>query len=515
MEISRLLRILGKRWTLIVAFILLGVAGGALAAIVTPVKYSASTRLFVGVQIAPGSSSSDLVQGNNFAAQKVASYVDVATSPRVLDPVIAVLKLKTTSADLARDVTATTQVNSVVIEIATLADTPAVATTLSRSIAESFANVVVNQIEKPADGSTSPVKVEILQPAVAPQSPALPILPFNLALGALLGLVIGFVVALATGLLDRRLHSRSAIERVATLPTLGAIGADRRSRKRPIISPDTLRSIRAEEFRGLRTNLQYINFDGHMRSFLVTSSVPGEGKTSTVVNLAIMLSESGASVALIDADLRMPRLAAYLDLDSSSGLSDVLVGRITVEEALRPWGQRAAVMVLPSGPTPPNPSELLGSTAMMRVVAELESKFDYVLVDAPPVLPVTDTVVLSREIDGTILVAEVNRVQENQLLSAIEMLETGGTTPVGLVITKIPKHGPDARRYAAGHFYENHRPSRPSLENRAPGTRLGQGTGAGAGTGADTVTGVGGEPGTSVDVDGRGLNATSGTTRQP
>lgn len=449
MEIGRLLRILGKRWTLIVAFILLGIAGGAAAAIVTPVKYSASTRLFVGVQIAPGSTSSDLVQGNNFAAQKVASYVDVATSPRVLDPVIAALKLRTTAADLARDVTATTQVNSVVIEIATLSDTPLGATLLSKSVAESFANVVVNQIEKPADGSTSPVKVEILQPAVAPKSAAFPILPLNLAIGALSGLIIGFVVALASGLLDRRLHSRAAIERVTGLPTVGAIGVDRRSKKRPVIWPDQLRSIRAEEFRGLRTNLQYVNFDGQIRSFLVTSSVPGEGKSTTVANLAIILAESGASVALVDADLRMPHLANYLGLDTSSGLTDVLVGRITVGEALRPWGQRDAIMVLPAGRTPPNPSELLGSVAMIQVLAELETRFDYVLLDAPPVLPVTDAVVLSRETDATILIAEVNRVQENQLLSAIEMLRTGGTTPVGVVITSLPKRGSDAGRYAS------------------------------------------------------------------
>ncbi|MBC7518011.1 MAG: polysaccharide biosynthesis tyrosine autokinase [Microbacteriaceae bacterium] len=453
MEIGRLLRILGTRWTVIVAFILLGIAGGAAAAVVTPVKYSASTRLFVGVQIAPGSSSSDLVQGNNFAAQKVASYVDVATSPRVLDPVIGILKMKTTAADLAREVTASTQVNSVVIEIAALAETPRSAAVLSRTIAESFANVVVNQIEKPADGSTSPVKVEILQPAVAPKTAAFPILPLNLAIGALSGLIIGFTLALAFGLLDRRLHSRSAVERVAGLPTIGVIGTDRVSRKHPIISSQLLRGIRAEEFRGLRTNLQYLNFAGQLKSFLVTSSVSGEGKTSTVANLATILAESGATVAVVDADLRMPHLAELLNLDASSGLTDVLVGRITVAEALRPWGQRAAVVILPAGNIPPNPSELLGSTAMTAVLAELSQNFDYVLIDAPPVLPVTDAVVLSREADATILVAEVNRVQESQLLAAIEMLRVGGTTPVGMVVTRVPRRGPDSRRYAFSGYY--------------------------------------------------------------
>jgi capsular exopolysaccharide synthesis family protein len=442
MELKRLVRILRKRWILIVAFTLLGVVGGAAAALLTPVQYESSTRVFVAAQIQIGSTPGDLVQGNNFVVQRLPYYLEVATSPRVLDPVIASLGLNESAVDLTQRVTATTQPGSAVIEIAALASTAGAAQQLAQAVSESFTDVVINQLETPADGSASPVTVGVLDPAVAPDNPALPLLYLNLAVGLVIGLLGGFLIALILGLLDRRIYNRDDIERLTVVPVLGGIPLD--ARATPIIMPEGASTARAEAFRVLRTNLEFADADTSRRSLLVTSSVSGEGKTTTLVNLAIVLAESGATVAVIDADLRTPRLADYLGLDADRGLTDVLVGDVQLKESLQSWGTLHPLTVLSSGRIPTNPSELLGSVAMGTVLDVLSSSYDYVLVDAPSVLSVTDAAVLSRWTGGTILVVGASRVREPELIAAFDALEAVGTTPLGLVLAMLPTRGPDA-----------------------------------------------------------------------
>lgn len=453
MELNKLGRILRKSWILIVSFMLLGAAGGAIASLLTPVQYASSTQMFVAVAIEPGSTSGDLVQGNNFAAQKVASYVTVVTSARVLDPVIEELNLDTTAEDLARQVTATVEPLSVVMDVEALAESPGAATKLARAISASFTNVVVNEIEKPIDGSPSPVKVEILQPAVAPEDPALPQVPLNIAIGAAVGLVVGVLVAIALGFSDRRVHGRADLESVTARPVLGAIVADPHAKRRPLIVQEDPRSPRAEAFRTLRTNLQFVGIDGETKSLVITSSVAGEGKTTTAANLAIVLAESGSSVLLLDADLRAPRVATYLEIEGSVGLTDVLVGRYPLADVVQVWGPRHELHVLAAGRIPPNPSDLLGSKAMADLLGTLTDTYDYVLVDAPPVLPVTDAAVLSRMTSGTLLVVGAGRVKENEVHAALEALHTVGTTPLGVVLTMLPTRGPDATPYGGAGAY--------------------------------------------------------------
>ena len=442
MELKRLVRILRKRWILIVAFTLLGVVGGAAAALLTPVQYQAATRVFVAAQIQNGSTPGDLVQGNNFVVQKLPYYLDVATSPRVLDPVIARLGLNESAVDLAERVTATTQPGSAVIELSALASTADAAQQLAQAVSESFTDVVINQLEKPADGGASPVTVGVLDPAVAPNNPALPQLYLNLAVGLFIGLLGGLLTALILGLLDRRIYNRDDIERLTVVPVLGGIPLE--ARANAIISPDGASTARAEAFRVLRTNLEFADADTSRRSLVVTSSVSGEGKTTTLVNLAIVLAESGATVAVIDADLRTPRLADYLGLDADHGLTDVLRGDVQLKESLQSWGAEHPLTVLSSGKIPTNPSELLGSTAMGTVLDVLSSSYDYVLLDAPSVLAVTDAAVLSRWTGGTILVVGANRVREPELLAAFDALKAVGTTPLGVVLAMVPTRGPDA-----------------------------------------------------------------------
>jgi len=444
-EPNRFLRILRRGWVYVVALALVGVAGGAVASALTDVQYTSTTRLYVAVQIEAGSTTGDLVQGNNFAVQKVLSYTDVVTSPRVLDAVVDDLSLDTTAQDLARDVTAEVQPNSVIISIIATADSAAEAAELSTATADNFSDVVVNQLDVPADGGASPVKVEVLQPAVEPDSPSAPQWPLNLAAGLLIGLVVGVALAVAVGLLDRRVHGRADLTRVASLPVLGTVHTDPRLRRRPLAVRDDPSGPTAEELRTLRTNVQSVGFEGGARSLVVTSPLESAEKSAVVANLALSLADAGSNVIVVDADLRTPRLATLFDVARSGGLSEVLTRRSSLDDAIRSAGPRLAV--LSAGAAVPNPSELLGSAEMASVTAALASRFDYVLIDAAPVLPVTDAAVLSRLAGATVLEVGAGRVRDDEIAAALESLDDAGGATIGAVLTSVPVRGPDAGAY--------------------------------------------------------------------
>ncbi|MFW8745217.1 CpsD/CapB family tyrosine-protein kinase, partial [Mesorhizobium japonicum] len=222
--------------------------------------------------------------------------------------------------------------------------------------------------------------------------------------------------------------------------------------RRPLIVHDDPNSARAEAFRSLRTNLQFLDVEGGPRSFVIASAIPEEGKTTTAANLAIAIAQSGARVAVVDADLRRPRLAGYLGLEGAVGLSDVLIGRVPLTDALQPWGN-VPLMVLPAGTRPPNPSELLGSRAMELLLQVLEREFDTVLIDVPPLLPVTDGALLAKQTRGALLLVAAGRVRRDELAGAIRALENVDAHLSGLILTMLPVKGPDAYgRYGYGRY---------------------------------------------------------------
>ncbi|SDK42805.1 capsular exopolysaccharide family [Cryobacterium psychrotolerans] len=447
MELKDYVRIFHKSWILILACMLLGIAGAAASSIATTPKYVASTQLYISVQSAAGAATGDLVQGTSFARQAVTSYVDVVNSAIVLDEVIAELKLDLTAGQLASMVASSSPLNTVLIDISVTNSDPELAAKIANSVGQNFSKIVVEKLEKPdGEDAVSPVKIETIQPAIAPTKPASPNVPLNIALGLLVGLALGIGFAVLRSVLDTRIHSLRDIELVTESPMLGGITFDPEAKKRPLVVHADPKNPRAESFRSLRTNLQFVNVEGGPRSFVVTSSVPGEGKSTTTANLAIALAETGARVALIDGDLRLPRLAEYLGIEGGVGLTDVLIGRAELADVLQKWG-RGKLFVLPSGRVPPNPSELLGSAAMARLLASLTEQFDIVLIDAPPLLLVTDAAVLSKLCGGALMVVASGRTKRNELAAAVKALERVGSRLVGVVITMLPTKGPDSYGY--------------------------------------------------------------------
>jgi succinoglycan biosynthesis transport protein ExoP len=444
-ELRDYLVVLRRSWLIIVACTVIGAAVGMIVSLTTPTTYRASTQLFVAVQNT--GAASDLALSTSFGRQAVTSYVTVIPTAIVLDPVIEELDLDGTSRDLAGRVSASAPRNSQVIEITVTDRSPSEAAQIANAVAASFADAVATQLERPAGtDASSKVRIESLAPATVPTDPAAPNGRLNVALGLLVGLAAGVGVAVLRAVLDTRVHTSADVEAVLEAPILGGVPFDPDSAKRPLIVQASPRDPRAEAFRRIRTNLQFLGSGDGPPVFVVTSASPAEGKTTTAANLALTLAEIGARVALIDADLRKPRVADLFALEGAVGLSDVLTGRAQLSQVMQPSGA-GKLFLLPAGAIPPNPAELLGSKAMRGALRDLKQAFDYVLIDAPPALAVTDAAIVSRLATGVIVVAASGSTRTPALQNAATALAAVDARLLGVVLTKLPTKGPDSYGY--------------------------------------------------------------------
>lgn len=451
MELREYIRILHRHWIIIVSVTALAAAAGLGWSLLKTPVYEATTQLYVAVRASDSGVVGELAQGTTYARQAVTSFVDVVDSAVVLDRVIDELGLHTTSERLAPRLSASVPANTVIISITVSDEEPTQAAAIANAVGRNFTDVVVGQLEKPDGTAPSLVRIKTIQPALVPATPSSPNLPLNVGLGALIGLIVGIVFAILRTLTDTRIHSAHDIEQVTDTPVLGGIAFDPDAKTRPLVVHADPSNPRAESFRALRTALQFLQIDddGGARSFVVTSARPGEGKSTTTANLAIALADSGASVALVDGDLRRPMIAAHMGIEGGVGLTDVLIGRAQLGDLLQRWG-RADLFVLPAGRIPPNPSELLGSQAMRRTLATLAESFDYVLIDAPPLLLVTDAAVVSKHTSGALVLAAARSTTRPQLKSAIKMLDAIGSRVLGVVVTMLPAKGVYGYGYGYG-----------------------------------------------------------------
>jgi succinoglycan biosynthesis transport protein ExoP len=453
-ELKDYIRVIRKRWRIILAAALVVVAGAALVTALSPKVYQAQTQLFVSTS--GGSDSSALLSGSNFTQQRVLSYANVITTPTVLDPVIGTLKLNTTAAQLGDQISATVPLNTVLIEVAVTNTDPRVAAQVADAVGKQFTQTVAD-LESVNKGQSSPVKVSIVSAPTVPTAPISPKPTRNLALGVVLGLLLGLGLALLRDLLDTTIKGEKDCAEVTDATVIGGIGFDTDAPKHPLIVQADPHSPRAEAFRTLRTNLQFVNAANHPRSIVFTSSIPGEGKTTTTANLAITMAASGARVCLLEGDLRRARLLEYMGMEGSVGLTNVLIGQAELGDVLQQFTD-TGVYVIGAGSVPPNPSELLGSSAMIETLRELESRFDVVIIDSPPLLPVTDAAVLSSIAGGTVVVVGAGLVDRDHLARSLQSLDAVNGRVLGLVLNLLPTKGGDAYYYyRAGYAPESPR----------------------------------------------------------
>jgi receptor protein-tyrosine kinase len=295
--------------------------------------------------------------------------------------------------------------------------------------------------------------------AGVPGAPFTPQTTRNVVLAIVLGLVLGLGIAFLLEYLDQRIKDEKTLERVSALPVLASVPTVGRSWQRVksgVRSTDVVgfaqdRSALLESFRALRSSLQYFNIDGGMHKIMVTSGLPEEGKTVTTVNLAISLALSGKRVIILEADLRRPMVHEYLQLENEAGLSNILVGTASVPGVMQlvemdpfipPRSRKSEggssqlrknLYCITSGPLPPNPAELLQSSRMGDIIAEVEHMADYVLIDTPPVLPVADAMALASSVDAVILAVKLHSSTRGEIAQVRELLARAGAHVIGSV----------------------------------------------------------------------------------
>lgn len=458
-ELRHFLNVVRKRWVSVAVGLLLTLAFASAAMLLVTPRYTATTRMFFGVQ--GGESVTDLAQGSTFAEKQMASYAQVATSPLVLSDVIRRLGLDTTPDRLARLVVATPPADTVIIDISASDPDPEQAARIADAIGEQLATVAGELSPERSDGSQS-VKATRLTAAAVPLDPSSPRVLRNLFVAGVLGLLVGLVAAIVRQGADTKIRNEQDLRQVTDATLLGAVGFSEMVPASPILMRDEKFSGQSEAMRRLRTNLQFVNIASEgPRSLVITSSIPGEGKSTTALNVAVAFADAGNRTILIDADLRRPSVAKYLGLEGGAGLTTVLIGRAEVEDVVQPF-ENGMLDILASGEIPPNPSELLGSTAMHDLLATLTQRYDMVLIDSPPLLPVTDSVVLSKATGGTLIVAGADRIHAPQLRTALESLETVGAKVVGVVLNKIARRESTPYAYGYGYGYASEeRPADP------------------------------------------------------
>jgi receptor protein-tyrosine kinase len=450
-DFKELLRIAQRRWLTIVVFFLLALLGaGALTYSQTP-EYESKARVFISTDTSGG--SVEAFQSSLYATQRVQSYAALATSRELMQRVISRVNLNLTPNQLAGKITSEIPANTVIIVLTAEDPDPGLAQQIAKAESEEFADYLTD-LETPP-GKTPPIKASIVDPASYNAQAVSPKVALNLVTAALIGLLIGFGTAVVRDLLDNTVSSTNDIERTIDTPVLASIAYDGDVPKHPLLTEAASHAPRVEAFRLLRTNLQFLNLDTRPKSLVITSAVPGEGKTSTAINLAIALAQTGQRVLLIDGDLRRPRAASVLGLERSVGLTTVLVGRSDLQESIQKHGA-SGVYFLASGPIPPNPTEVLQSKAAQGLFDQLNQMFDMVIIDAPPLLPVSDAAIIARDVDGAILVVRHGKTTKDQLEQARLRLTQVDANLFGVAVNMTPKRnaGGYGYQYAYGYSYE-------------------------------------------------------------
>ncbi|WP_369255668.1 polysaccharide biosynthesis tyrosine autokinase [Geodermatophilus amargosae] len=418
--------------------------GGAVALAVsllqTPV-YTASTQLFVSTTNA--GTTSDAFQGSQFSEERVASYARLLTGEELARRVIDELGLDTSPASLREEVVATPVPDTVLIDVSVTDPDPQQAQDIAAAVGSEFRDLV-SELETPPGTSSSPVRVLVVEPPDLPTSPTSPQTARSTVIGVLAGLLLGAAAALVRVRLDRSVRDRDQVTALTGAPVLGVVPRDLELEKSHLIDRQNTTGG-AEAFRQLRTNLQFISPDEPPRVIMVTSAVPGEGKTTLAVNLAVVLAEAGTQVILVEADLRRPRVTRYLGLVGGVGLTNILAGTATIDEVVQRYGDHLAV--IGAGPTPPNPGELLSSSLMSSFLDDLRAKNDIVLVDAPPVLPVADASGLGALVDGTVLSVRYGVTTRDQVHQAAMTLRGVGARTLGVVLNLVPPRSTVASAY--------------------------------------------------------------------
>ena len=430
-------RLLIRNFMVIVLCTLLGAGSALLITERQTPMYSATVQLFISTPATDGDLGA-LIQGSGFSAQRVKSYAQIINGPQTLSPVIRNLGLKTNYSELASRVKASAPLDTVLLNVSVLDESKTRAAQIANAVGRQF-SLTANELEVDSASASETIKVTMVKTATVPTSPSSPRPLVNILLGILIGLGVGVTIGLIRQLFDTTIKNEDDLGEV---PLLAAIGFDKSAEKFPLVTQISRYAPRTEAFRHLRTNIQYAQDGKAPKVISITSAIPNEGKTSSSINLAISLANAGLRTCLVEADLRKPKASKYLALNREIlGLADYLKSAPTqsllIDKFLHSWGDQGLV-VMPSGSTPENPSELLEGSRFANLIDVLRERFDFVILDTPPALPVADAAIIASRTDGVIVIVKAGETKKNQFQGVCDSVQSVGSRVIGAVINMIP-----------------------------------------------------------------------------
>ncbi|MGZ8176963.1 polysaccharide biosynthesis tyrosine autokinase [Williamsia sp. SKLECPSW1] len=423
---------LRRGWLVVlIVGVIVGAAALAFSLAQTPM-YAATATLYV--TSGSDDNSNAAYVGGQAAQQRVASYTKLVNSDAVLDQALSSAKLQISTSDARKALSSSSSTSTVLLSITATESSRSSASDLANAVARSM-TAYIQRLETPAGGGQPLAKLTLVTPAVASSTPVSPKTTRNVLLGLFVGAAMGAIWVLARSRFNNRVRSEEDLATVSESPVLGVVPTDSSLRKQGLIDFASGATPAAEAYRKLRTNLSFTSVDKPASIILVTSPMAVEGKTTTAMNLAAALAEVGHKVVLVDSDLRRPQVDRRSGLIGGVGLTNFLRGDADLEDLVQE-SKMANLWMLASGPQPPNPAELLATERARNALKRLADSFDLVIVDSPPVLPVTDAAILSGYVDAVLLVARARATKVRDLQSAIEQLGVAQTPVIGTVLTE-------------------------------------------------------------------------------
>ena len=439
-SISEIMEALQKRWKMIALITLTcSVIAGVLSFFVIKPTYEASTKLFIGKE----ESQNSAYDNNDIQMYQklLKTYAEMIKNDELIEKAIREVNTTMTADEILGSLTVNPLTDTQILEIKLKGKKP-------KEIAE-ILNGINNEFIFQANELVPNGNVKVIREVRVPKDPVAPNKVMNIAIAFLLGLMVGVGLTFLLEYLDNTFKTKESVEGTLNIPVMGVIPQMSNSPKpgkKYFVVEDDPKAVAAESYRTLKTNIQYSSFDEKHRVMVVTSSTPGEGKSTTTGNLALALAEGEAKVILIDCDMRKPTVHKKFHISNEKGLSDVLIGKVDIMEAAHKYNKN--LLVLTAGKIPPNPSEMLGSKTMKELLDRLKEVVDYIILDTPPVQAVADAQILSTRADGTLLVIRAGETKKEATENAINLLNKVNANVIGGIL-----NGAEDRKNKTYYYY--------------------------------------------------------------
>lgn len=428
MTVERCVQVVRRRWRAVLAACLLGVLIAAVFSALVPKVYAATISMYISAQTPDSATAA--YQGGLLSQARATSYVELLDGPRVAGQVQRDLSLPYSVSEIQDQMQASTKLDSVLLDLRVTNDDPQTALAIAADVGKIFPGIVA-EIERPTTAAQVPsVAVRLVQPPILGEDPVWPPgLALTLPVGAIIGFLVGIAIAFALDVADTRVRDSSSLASAAELSDLGVVVRSSEDPTSVVAFEESLRRVRA--------NISFMRVDKPPQILMVTSALEGEGKTTVSIGLADALASAGNRVLLIDADMRRPSAYHMLGLERNVGLSSALSGQIDFAETIQAArGGRFGFVA--SGPTPPNPSEMLGSSQLASMLSEARKRFQYIVVDTAPTLPVSDSLAASNAVDGVILVAHHQSSNITKTRAAAISLRSVNAPLLGSLLNGVP-----------------------------------------------------------------------------